>query len=177
MKNLLFILIVLMSFFYKDSITISNTENKYLDIKILNDSDKDLFIKDPFKYDFYFYHQNEKVDLNKLKANTFYILVEYTDKKPILKFFSISNEYFESNKNFENDNGKILKGNEFFSFTLPLEQYMKSSIYENYFYGGTRFFNYVVFPIKSKFKIRVYYENQNDCESKIFTSNTIIIET
>lgn len=177
MKNLLFILIVLMSFFYKDSITISNTENKYLDIKILNDSDKDLFIKDPFKYDFYFYHQNEKVDLNKLKANTFYILVEYTDKKPILKFFSITNDYFENNQNFENDNGKILKGNEFFSFTLPLEQYMKSSIYENYFYGGTRFFNYVVFPIKSKFKIRVYYENQNDCESKIFTSNTIIIET
>jgi hypothetical protein len=38
MKNLLFILIVLMSSFYKDSITISNTENKYLDIKILNDS-------------------------------------------------------------------------------------------------------------------------------------------
>ena len=63
MKNLLFILIMLMSSFYKDSITISNTENKYLDIKILNDSNKDLFIKDPFKYDFYFYHQNEKVDL------------------------------------------------------------------------------------------------------------------
>lgn len=177
MKNLLFILIVLMSFFYKDSITISNTENKYLDIKILNDSDKDLFIKDPFKYDFYFYHQNEKVDLNKLKANTFYILVEYTDKKPILKLFSISNEYFESNKNFENDNGKILKGNEFFSFTLPLEKYMESSIYKNYFYGGTRFFNYVEFPIKSKFKIKVYYETQNNSESKIFTSNTIIIET
>ena len=166
-----------MSFFYKDSITISNTENKYLDIKILNDSDKDLFIKDPFKYDFYFYNQNEKVDLNKLKANTFYILVEYTDKKPILKLFSISNEYFESNKNFENDNGKILKGNEFFSFTLPLEKYMESSIYKNYFYGGTRFFNYVEFPIKSKFKIKVYYETQNNSESKIFTSNTIIIET
>ena len=177
MKNLLFILIVLMSFFYKDSITISNTENKYLDIKILNDSDKDLFIKDPFKYDFYFYHQKEKVDLNKLKANTFYILVEYTDKKPILKLFSISNEYFESNKNFENDNGKILKSNEFFSFTLPLEKYMESSIYKNYFYGGTRFFNYVEFPIKSKFKIKVYYETQNNSESKIFTSNTIIIET
>jgi hypothetical protein len=138
---------------------------------------KDLFIKDPFKYDFYFYHQNEKVDLNKLKANTFYILVEYTDKKPILKLFSISNDYFESNKNFENDNGKILKGNEFFSFTLPLEKYMESSIYKNYFYGGTRFFNYVEFPIKSKFKIKVYYETQNNSESKIFTSNTIIIET
>jgi hypothetical protein len=47
---------------------------------------KDLFIKDPFKYDFYFYRQNEKVDFNKLKANKFYILVEYTDKEPILKF-------------------------------------------------------------------------------------------
>ena len=177
MKNLLFILILFMSSFYKDYITISNTQKKYLDIKVLNDSNKDLFIKDQFNYDFYFYHQNEKVDLNKLRANKFYILVEYTDKKPILKFFSISNEYFESNKNFENDNGKILKGNEFFSFTLPLEQYKESSIYKNYFYGGTRFFNYVEFPIKSKFKIKIYYENQNNSESKIFTSNTIIIET
>lgn len=177
MKNLLFILILFLPSFYKDCITISNTQKKYLDIKILNDSNKDLFIKDQFNYDFYFYHQNEKVDSNKLRANKFYILVEYTDKKPILKFFSISNENFEINENFENDNGKILKGNEFFSFTLPLEQYKESNIYKNYFYGGTRFFNYVEFPIKSKFKIKIYYENQNNCESKIFTSNTIIIET
>ncbi|WP_434980420.1 hypothetical protein [Daejeonia sp. YH14] len=177
MKNLLFILILFISSFYKDCITISNTQKKHLDIKILNDSNKDLFIKDQFNYDYYFYQHEEKVDLNKLGANKFYVLVEYVDKKPILKFFSISNENLNYNDNFENDNGKILKNNEIFNFTLPLEQYKESSIYKNYFYGGTRFFNYIEFPIKSKYKIKVYYKNQNNCESKVFLSNIIVLET
>ncbi len=53
MKNLLFILILFISSFYLDCITISNTQKKHLDIKILNDSNKDLFIKDQFNYDYY----------------------------------------------------------------------------------------------------------------------------
>ncbi|MDO5616046.1 MAG: hypothetical protein Q4G16_07640, partial [Cruoricaptor ignavus] len=97
MKNLLFILILFISSFYKDCITIRNAQKKYLDIKILNDSNKDLFIKDQFNYGYYFYHHKKNVDLNKLKANKFYVLVEYSDKKPILKFFSISNENFDYN--------------------------------------------------------------------------------
>ncbi|WP_315054630.1 hypothetical protein [Chryseobacterium indoltheticum] len=177
MKKILIIPILLASIFFRESFTISNIQEKYLKVEFENNFTEDLLVKNQFNYAFHLYQYKEVLDYNKLAANKFHILVEYKEEKPILKFFSISNENFDFSKKSINESGKVLQDKDIFTITFPLEEYEESSIYKNYHNIGTKFFDYVEFPKESKFKIKMYFRDQSNCETKVYISNKIEMET
>lgn len=174
-KILLVLLLPIIKLSEKEGIKINNIDTDYLKVTIFNNCDYELSIKNQYDYKYIIYKNINDIDT--LQENTFYIFIMYTNNKPSSRFISISNNYNELYSLKKDNNSFLLKKNENITLTFPIQKYKEADFYKNYYNSKTKFFNYLLLPKKSVYKINIIYKYKKEGNSKILSSNHIYLKT